>query len=90
MPYTPSFPDLVARPPRNLSSLTVENEADGFYVSCHVRRVKHGLVEVLPTVYVTLPAGLVPRSFQVTYELHAGNVPDAISGTLDIVIQNVT
>jgi hypothetical protein len=54
-------------------------------VEFHIRRLKHLTEEVLPKVYLHFGSGL--RSCNLGYEIIAGNVPEALTGTLAIVIE---
>jgi hypothetical protein len=71
--------------PRNVSPLEIE-ETESYDIRCHVDRVKHGLPVALPTIYVTIPEGAPARPFQVTYTLHAANLPAPVTGELNVIL----
>jgi hypothetical protein len=78
---------LRGRGPRDASSLDIE-ETGSFTVKWHADRVKHGLKVSLPTIFVTIPEDAPIRPFQVTYALHAANLPEAVNGTLNVVVRS--
>jgi hypothetical protein len=94
-PFTPHLdPSIYLRDfmgphsPRNVSSIEVV-EKDGYDVTCHVGRVKHGLSEPLPAIFVTIPQGKPPRGFKITYRLHAANLPEPVDGELNVIFPEV-
>lgn len=85
--YLPPSPHhMLARAPRNVSSLDIK-ETNSYLVTCHVGRVKHGLRESLPTMYVTVPSSASIRPFQITYTLHAANLAEPVTGTLTVLLK---
>lgn len=88
-PDTSYLESLVARGPRqrNVSDLDIE-ETGSYTIRCHVGRIKHGLREALPSIYVTIPEDAPVRPFQITYSLHAANLPEAASGTLNVLLKS--
>lgn len=85
IPQLPSFEGLRAATPRNVSSLDIQ-ETESYDIRCHVQRVKHGRAEKLPAVYISVPKGAPVRPFQVTYTLHAANLPQPVNGTVNVVL----
>jgi hypothetical protein len=83
--YLSSLADRDIRP-KNVSDLDIE-ETGSFTVTTHVGRVKHGLREALPTIYATIPDDAPIRPFQITYSLHAANVPELETGTLNVLLK---
>jgi hypothetical protein len=83
----PPLPSFDPRPatPRNVSSLDIE-ETESYDIRCHVRRVKHGLAEPLPTLYLQVPDDVGVRPFQISYSLHAGNLPRAVEDVLNVIL----
>lgn len=73
--------------PPNVSSWGLK-EAETGLVTCHVRRSKHGLRVALPTMYVMISGEAPIRPFQFNFTLHAANVPDAVTGTLNVLLHS--
>lgn len=72
--------------PFSVSSWDIE-ETGSYVVSGNVGRVKHGLREALSTIYLTIPEDARIRPFQLTYSLHAANLPEAVNGTLTVLLK---
>lgn len=73
--------------PRSSFQLRKSNSYD---VSNHFPRIKHGFVEVFPELMLVFDHYHHAAPFHCTYEVNAANMPNAVSGKLNFVIENTS
>jgi len=56
-------------------------------VGFSVRKIKHGLVEVLDSLYAVFESRESARSFTIDYRLLADNLPDPVEGHLHVIVE---
>lgn len=80
--------DLINRnfTPSNVSAATIRR-TNSFEVRVHVRNLKHGLQIALDPLFVVFDSWETAKSFTIDYTLYAGNVPDAITDQLHVIVE---
>jgi hypothetical protein len=74
----PSF-----QPPSSFS----KKRSNSYDIEDHSRRIKHGFQMELPELFLIFDSYETARSFNCDYEVRVGNLPDPISGKLNLVIE---
>jgi hypothetical protein len=83
MPDIPTLDQALSRP--NVSSFSISTE-EPQHIKAHVRQVKHGLPVALPRLYLYLQPGSAVRPFQISYALHAANIPEPVRGEINVLL----
>lgn len=76
-------------PPSNVSSPSIKRTSS-YDVQIHVQRIKHQLREAFDALYVVFESYETARSFQVSYEILAADLPHKATGNLHIIIERET
>jgi rRNA-processing protein FCF1 len=72
--------------PPNVSLLAIQGR-DGDAVEFHVKKLKQRVSEHLNPLYVVFDSYEGASSFRIDYRINAANVPDEVTGHLDVVIK---
>jgi rRNA-processing protein FCF1 len=80
--------DLIHRDltPPNVSAPTIRR-TNSFEIRFHVQTLKHKLQIALDPLFVVFDSWDTAKSFTIDYTLYAGNVPDAITDQLHVVVE---
>ena len=62
-------------------------KSNSYDLSDHFQTVKHGDCAELPELFLIFDSFDVTKSFNCTYELRVGNLPDKIAGELHFVVE---
>jgi hypothetical protein len=92
VPYLPSTINPVLGPissPPNISFPKIKRTGS-YDVNIHVNHIKHQLLEPFDPLYVIFESYETAKSFNITYELLAANLPSRITGVLHIIIKKET
>jgi hypothetical protein len=74
------------QPASNVSSPIIKR-TNSYDVEIHVQRIKHQLSEPFAYLYVVFDSYEIARSFQLSYEILAADLPHKPEGTLHIIIE---
>lgn len=75
-----------AASPSNVSSHDI-TETNSYQVGVHIRKVKHNMKESLDPLYVVYESYDEVKSFSFDYRINAANIPDPVTGTLNVVVE---
>lgn len=62
-------------------------QADGFVLTDHYERLKHGYQKNIRTLYIVFSSYEKANSFHFNYKISAANIPQAKKGQIDVVIE---
>jgi hypothetical protein len=83
MPHLPTIPSPFA----NVTGWTVKR-SNSIDLSSQVKELTHGLEVSLERLYVLFESRESVRSFQIDYELLAGNIPEKTPGKLHLIVES--
>lgn len=84
----PEFWQMPVVPPHHNVSEPEIRRTNSYEVTIQVERVKHGLPEALDPLFVAFDSFDGAASFQITYTLHAENLPSKATGELHVKVEH--